>query len=146
MKKVTLFIITAFIIGGCSGSINRKPRKQGKTTCSPLVYSTSSTTIDCDRVRWGSNTLPQDQLQFMAGAYEEVSTEVSQGQGAHIEALSALLSCKDSKLLALRLRSNYSVIFNSQSNPVNSLHQIHSIAQSDPSLRNSCSRISGLNS
>lgn len=136
MKILGLLIFIAVFITGCSGM---KGKTTSKTTCSPLVFTTSSTTIDCDVIKFGQNTLPEDQLQFMATTYPEISEEASQGEGDYLYALGELLKCEDSELLGQKIRSQYSTIFNQKSDPVSSLKEIHSLVENDPSLRESCS-------
>ena len=133
MKRISLliFIAVAFIASGCGG--------KGKTTCSPLVFTTSSTTVKCDKIQFSDHQLPKDQLLFMATAYTRVSEEASQGQGEYLDTLSTLLKCDDTALLAQEIRSHYSTIFNNESDPVNSLREIHVLVKSMPALQNSCS-------
>lgn len=147
MKMISLLIFIAFFISGCNTfqtkttvTLKRDNSSSGgRTTCSPLFFTTSSTTVDCDQIRFGDSRLPEDQLLFLARSYPQVSEEASVGHGEYLYALSELLSCEDSGLLAEKLRANYSIIFNDESNPESSLQQIHSLVENDSSLRNSCS-------
>ncbi len=136
MKKVALLILLTVVIVGCT--------RGGKTTCGLGTFITSSTTVKCDKVTFSiASNLPEDQLRFMTKTYARVSEEASRGHGEHLYALSALLECKNPTLLMQELHSNYATIFDSDSDPANSLQRIHSLVKSAPSLHNSCSRVSG---
>lgn len=131
MKAFYFIVIVPFLLMGCGG--------KGKTTCSPLFFTTSSTTVKCDKIRFSVENLPENQLMFMASGYATISEEVSQGQGEYLKALGTLLNCKDTALLAQELRSQYATIFPSEADPVNSLMGIHTLVKNTPSLQESCS-------
>lgn len=130
MKKIGFAIIVTLALSGCGG--------KGKTTCSPLVFTTSSTTVKCDKIRFTRKDLPEDQLMFMASGYSSISEEASKGQGEYLDSLSVLLSCENKRQLAKELKSQYSTIFVHGSDPASSLLKIHSLVRNTPSLNRSC--------
>lgn len=130
MRVLTLLIIAGFLVIGCG--------RKGKTTCSPTVFTTSSSTVKCDKIKFSVENLPEDQLMFMVSGYSIIAEEVSKGQGEYLNALSALLNCEDATLLTQTLQSRYSAIFTGEKDPVQSLGKIHTLVKDTPLLQQSC--------
>ena len=138
MKKTTFLIaliLFSVLIAGCSRS--------GKTTCGLGTFLTSSTTVKCDRImiRFAGDH-SADQVEFMSVSYFQVSKEASQGKGAHLDALSALLDCSDPAGFSQVLHQNYEQIFGPRVHPALSLERIHSVVDHAPELQNTCAGVS----
>ena len=135
MKRVALLIVLTLVVVGCT--------RDKKTTCGLGTFTTSSTTVKCDKIKFSfASGLPKDQIRFVAYTYAHLSEEASRGHGEYLHTLSALLDCKNPQPFTRELHSNYAAIFNSDADAVNSLRRIHLMVKASPALRDSCSRVS----